>query len=257
MKKFKSYFLREKLYLPILLGGTVSILGNIYFLPVQSTALGLCLSIGLILYNFKEKGKKSKDSIDADKETYIIDLLLLSTFVIKSDGVVDPFELSYVRKFLIEQFNFNRAEAYFIQFERILSENLVLERTILRIDRKYSYVLKTQLLYWLYGIAAADYSIDTEELVILEEIGRGLSIKSEHSLAIEAMYIDTADADFKILGVQPRMNPDFIERAYKERMEVFILSDLTAVAPGLVKSMKEKADRIKQAKIKVLSLRQT
>jgi DnaJ like chaperone protein len=196
---------------------------------------------GLLLW---DSGPSSEDTNPTD---FILSSLVLASAVIKSDGKIDDLELSYVNTFLIDQFGKDNIHEYIGIMERAMKSKWDLRKVTQQVRQSTSYETRLQLLYFLFGIANADFNIDDKEIATIKIISIHLGLSTNDHDSIKAMFYHEMDAFYKILEVLPSASDITIKEAY-HKMAIKYHPDKVGHLGDAVKiAAKEKFQKVQYA----------
>ena len=75
---------------------------------------------------------------------------------------------------------------------------------------------RTQLLYFLFGLAKADGNVCNREIALLDRISDLLGIDTTTYQSIKAMYYDDSDSAYQVLGITPSATDEEVKKAYRQ-----------------------------------------
>lgn len=145
-----------------------------------------------------------------------ISLLVLTAAVMKADGTVKKSELDYVKRFFINQFGAEHATQYVKMLGEVLKQDIQVQDVSVQIGRYMDYSSKLLLLQYLFGVALADGKHHPNEVNLIGNISRFMSIGPKDYESIKAMFIKETDSAYKILEVSPDATNEEIKKAYRE-----------------------------------------
>ncbi|MCH2021322.1 MAG: TerB family tellurite resistance protein [Saprospiraceae bacterium] len=189
--------------------------------------------------------KNVHQSIETDD--FVIGAIFLAAAVVKSDGVIDDLELSYVRSFLIDQFGSQIVDDYWHVLTDAVNKNLDLKKTTLQIRKTTTFETRLQLIYFLFGIANADYKIDEIEVATVKVISIHLGINATEFNSIKAMFYSEMDAYYKILGIAPSASDNQVREAYHHMLQKYHPDKLAYLGEGVEKAANLKFLKVKEA----------
>lgn len=189
------------------------------------------------------------------KVSYDLALLKISTFLIKSDGKVDPEEIQFVRAFFIKNFGNNRANFLFKEIKKIetpttLEENCRLLSNRLTTSQYYS------VLQFLFALASSDGKISKAEDNIIYLVGINLGFTDEYINTIRNQFINFSssksnrsldDKYLLILGLKKDATGEDIKNAYRKLAKEYHPDKLIGMSEGIIKLAKEKFQEINEA----------
>jgi DnaJ like chaperone protein len=175
-----------------------------------------------------------------------LNLITLASAVIKADGRVEQAELDYVRQFFIRNYGADQANRVFRSFKEQINQREINLAAIAEAFRgSTSYATREQILYFLIDIAKADGSITQAEITILSEIARYLGVQQWERL--RALFEDSSDQAYKVLGVEPSATNDEIKKAYRSLAKTYHPDKVVTDDPALKAGAEEKFKQIQKA----------
>lgn len=184
---------------------------------------------------------------DTDPNDFIVGSILLAGAVVKSDGEVEDMELSYVRSFLVEQFGTRQMDDYWHILEKSISDDFDLKTTTQQIRKTTSYETRLQLIYFLFGIANADYNIDEAEIATIKVVSLHLGVEYQEFNSIKAMFYKAMNAYYTILEVSPSASDEQVRQAYLNMSQKYHPDKLEHLGEGVRLAAQDKFIRVKKA----------
>ncbi len=179
-----------------------------------------------------------------------LNLLSLSSMVIKADGAVSQKELDYVRAYFVRMYGKERANAAFRTFNEVIKNRQVNTHEVCaQMRMRTSYEMRLQILHFLFGVAMADGKIGTAELSVLQNIAGYLNINSYDFESISAMFqtSGTGEEAYKILEVEKEASDAEIKKAYRKMVKKYHPDRLTGMDEAYIKGAKEKFNKVQEA----------
>ncbi|AXT61531.1 molecular chaperone DjiA [Aquimarina sp. AD10] len=162
---------------------------------------------------FKEVFKQESNITPADFE---LNLLSLSSMVIKADGKVNQTELDYVRQYFVSAYGKDRANATFRTFNEIIKNREVsAQRICMHINQHTRYPSRLQILHFLFGIAKADGHVSESEAEEIQKIAGFMRINFRDFESIKAMFFKTGDHAYKILEIDKTATDADVKKAFR------------------------------------------
>ena len=128
-----------------------------------------------------------KDSYLGSKEEFVSAILMLVSWVIKSDGEVKQSEVTWIQNKLKRDFKERYAEQYIEELSGYLKEEQDLKISIGRINQKFRYSEKVQLLHYLSRLCIVDKQFSEKEYEVLLKITRLLKLNPKVLDSVLAM----------------------------------------------------------------------
>ncbi|EZH71854.1 molecular chaperone DnaJ [Aquimarina atlantica] len=195
-----------------------AILGYMFF-RLPGAVLGFILGSLLDATKIKTSGgfktvfSQEPQVTPADFE---LNLLSLSSIVIKADGRVNQTELDYVRRYFVSAYGKERANATFRTFNEIIKNRHVsAQRVCMYINQHTRYPSRLQILHFLFGIANADGAVSISEAEEIQKIAGFLRINFKDFESIKAMFFKTGDHAYKILEIDKTATDAEVKKAFR------------------------------------------
>ena len=157
-------------------------------------------------------GRKSR----TQSGDFEISLLVLSSIVIKADGIQDQRELDFVRQQFVGMYGKERANHAFKLFKGINKQEIPTRQVCLQIRQMMDHPSRLQLLHFLFGIAKADGIVVESEVNIIQTIANYLGINPRDFESIKAMFYNSSDNAYKILEITKEDTVTEIKAAYRK-----------------------------------------
>lgn len=203
-------------------------------------------ALGSAIDNLKYEDNQFKRPMTTAGD-FAASLLVLSAAVMKADNKVMRSELEFVKQFYKSQFGEYRARNYILMLKNILSQNFSLKDVCLQIKSNMDYHSRVHLLYYLFGIAAADKDVAFVEVKTIEEIAYLLGINSTDFEMVKGMYYKDPSAAYIVLGLEPTASVQEIKKAYRELAMKYHPDKVLHLGEEFQKAANEKFRKINEA----------
>ena len=174
-------------------------------------------------------------------------LLILSAAVMKADNRLLKSELNFIREFMTKQFGAARAAELIGIMKPILDKEIPIREVCEQIRYYMEHPMRLQLLYYLYGIAQSDGSVDQREVEVIEKIAAYLGISQADYSSLRAMYFKDPTSAFKILEIAPSSSNEEIKKAYRKMAMKYHPDKVRDLGPEYQKSAQEKFIKVQEA----------
>ena len=196
--------------------------------------------------------------------------MMLSSIVMKADGVTMKSELNFVKSFFAQQFGQSRSQVYLTNLKTYLEQDISIEKVCDIINNNINQSSKVQLLHYMIGIAVADGEMSNTEMQVLRRITQALRINQQTFNSILAMFnfqqqgggyhqrTNTAnnngvslDNAYKILGIDESANEAEIKKAYRKLAIKYHPDKVAQLGEEFQKGAKEKFQKVQDSYEKI------
>lgn len=174
-------------------------------------------------------------------------LLILIAAVMKADGVAMKSELDLVKAMLLRTYGEGETKNMLLQLREHLKKEHNLNEVCRNLRNRMSYSPRLELVHILFRISRADGVISDAELHLIQQVATQLGVSHTDYLSLKAMFVESADADFKILDVSNTASEDDVKKAYRKLAMRFHPDRLQGLTEGEKKSAEEKFLRVQKA----------
>jgi DnaJ like chaperone protein len=177
-----------------------------------------------------------------------LNLLSLSSLVIKADGKVTQQEMDYVRMYFVQAYGKDRANATFRTFNEVIKNREISVENICNYLRpRVRYEVRLQILHFLFNISNADGHVSDSELRVLLSISQNLRISSSDYESIKAMFFKSADDAYKILEIDKSASDSEVKKAYRTMAKKYHPDKLQHMDEAYQKGAQEKFNKVQDA----------
>lgn len=174
-------------------------------------------------------------------------LLILIAATMNADGVTMKSELDLVKRMLVRTYGETRAKQMLLMLRELVKQHHDVGHVCRQIRSRMPYSQRLEILHVLFRISQADGNINPQELNVLNTIGINLGITTPDYMSLRAMFVQSADSDFKILDVDPNSNEEDVKKAYRKMAMRFHPDRLVGMGDSEKKAAEEKFVRVQKA----------
>ena len=174
-------------------------------------------------------------------------LLILIAAVMKADGVAMKSELDLVKSMLLRTYGEQESRNMLLQLREYLKKEHNLNQVCRNLRNRMSYSPRLELVHILFRISRADGIISEAEISLIQQVATQLGVSHTDYLSLKAMFVESADADFKILDVSNSASEDEVKKAYRKLAMRFHPDRLQGLSEGEKKSAETKFLRVQKA----------
>lgn len=177
-----------------------------------------------------------------------LNLLSLASLVIKADGSVSQAELDYVRKYFVQSYGKDRANALFKIFNEVIKKREISSQrigTLLR--QRMRYESRLQVVHFLFSIAQADGQVTSPEVSEIHRISGHLGIQFRDFESIKAMFFQNPDSAYKILEIERTATESEIKSAYRTMAKKYHPDKVRHMDEAYRKGAEEKFRKVREA----------
>lgn len=177
-----------------------------------------------------------------------LNLLSLSSLVIKADGKVTQQEMDYVRMYFVQAYGKERANATFRTFNEVIkNREISVEKICEYLRPRVRYEVRLQILHFLFNISNADGHVSDSELRVLLKISQNLRLAPSDYESIKAMFFKSADDAYKILEIEKSASDSEVKKAYRTMAKKFHPDKLQHMDEAYQKGAQEKFNKVQEA----------
>ena len=190
----------------------------------------------------------SNNSGPLSPQDFELQLLSLCAIVMKADGQVSPAEKEFVKRYFIQTYGQQRANAIFRTFnEAVDKKDISLPDICASLNQRAPYELKLQLLHFLFNIAKADGQVSASEVSKLEEISRLLRLGTTDFNSIKAMFIQATDGAYTILDTDKEATDAQLKKAYRDMAKKYHPDKVSTQDEAIKRGAEEKFKQVQKA----------
>ncbi|MFH1852638.1 MAG: TerB family tellurite resistance protein [Candidatus Neomarinimicrobiota bacterium] len=198
-------------------------------------------------YNFGGGYRSSTDSRRTQPGDFAVALLVLLASVMKADRQLLKSELEYVKQFLLRQFSPVDAQELMTLFRDILEQDYPLRDVCRQIQHSMDHPSRLELIHVLFGLSMADGQIHPQEDEIIRRIARWINVNDSDFDSIQAMFIGSGDAAYKILEINSDVNDEEVKKAYRRMANKYHPDKVEHLGTDLRKLAEEKFKSVNDA----------
>lgn len=213
--------------------------------------------IGFLLGSVFESMGKTKTSTknifnqsrkEVSPADFELNLLSLASIVIKADGKVNQRELDYVRKYFVQAYGKEHANASFKVFNEVIKKREISAVKIASFLRsRMRYESRLQMIHFLFSIANADGHVSDFEVREINNISGYLGINYRDHESIKAMFFSNPDSAYKILEIERSATVPEIKKAYRTMVKKYHPDKLQHMDEVYRKGAEEKFKKVQEA----------
>jgi DnaJ like chaperone protein len=194
---------------------------------------------------------KTKKFSSTTTGSFAMTLLVVVAAVMKADGKILKSELSFVKKYFIQQFGEDSALEALQMLQKILDQNIPIDTVGYQIKQNLDYASRLQLLHLLFGVAQADGKIDISELNEISSISGYMGVSAKDFDSIKSMFVADVDSAYKILEIDRDASDDDVKKAYRKMAVKFHPDKVSHLGEEFQKQAKEKFQKVSEAYEKI------
>jgi DnaJ like chaperone protein len=174
-------------------------------------------------------------------------LLILIAAVMRADGVTLKSELDMVKAMLLRTYGEAETKVLLLRLRDYLQQNHNLTEVCRNLRNRMSYSPRLELVHILFRISRADGEISRAELTLIDQVASQLGISTPDYLSLKAMFVTSADSDYKILDVSQSATEEEVKKAYRKLAMRFHPDRLNDLSESEKKQAEEKFHRVQAA----------
>lgn len=207
---------------------------------------------------------ESGHTAEGNRNSFLMSMLLLASYIIKADGRIMHSEMELVRQWL--RVNFGDVAAQ--QGDNILRRLFETSRqrgeeqyrkniqdACLQIAMNMEYSERLQLLNFLVAIAQADGFVDQTEVYALKEMAEWMQLQDSEVDMMLNLEKDDLESAYKVLGLTPDATDDELRRAYRRLALEHHPDRVAALGDDVRRAAEKKFQEINAAKERIWKAR--
>lgn len=207
--------------------------------------------IGFALGSILDSSQSAVITPESGRNSFMVSLLVLIAEVLKVDGKVLKSELDYVKKYMVQAFGPSAAREALMLLRDILKQNVPLKDVCHQIRDHMDYSSRLQVLHFLFGIANADGVVSKSEVDLIAKIATDMGISTKDYDSIRSMFIDSTEAYYKVLEIEPSASVDEIKKAYRAMAIKHHPDKVGHLGEDIRKAAEEKFKKVNEAYEKI------
>jgi DnaJ like chaperone protein len=193
-------------------------------------------------------GNPYQSATTVSPQDFELNLLSLTSLVIKADGKVTQKELDYVRQYFVASYGKERANAVFKVFNDVVKKREVdATRICYYLNARTRYESRLQILHFLFSIAQADGHVSDAEVRVIQQIAGHLRLTDRDFISIKAMFVKDQDNAYKILEIDKSVPDHEIKKAYRTMAKKYHPDKLMDMDEAYRKGAEEKFRKVQEA----------
>ncbi len=178
---------------------------------------------------------------------FVASLLVLTAAVMKADKKILKSELDYIKQFFLRQFGANVTEQNMLLLREILKQEIAVGEVCLQIKQNMDYSARLQLIHFLFGIAAADGHVHSDEIAVVEDIARYMNIQINDITSIKAMFVKDTESAYNILEITHDATDEEVKKAYRKMAVKYHPDKVSHLGEDIQHAAKEKFQQLNAA----------
>ncbi len=193
-------------------------------------------------------------------------LLILSSKIIKADGVINKTELNFVRDYFVKTYGKDKANQSFRKFKNVIQQQISTRQVCAEIGRFMPYQARVQLIKFLFDVAISDGQVSAYEELEIRKIASYMLISQLDYLHLRTAYFDrtyqredhysstysqNSDYEYEVLGLTENATDTEIKKAYRTLVKKYHPDRLQNASKEDLLIAKEKFQKIQSAYEKI------
>ncbi len=214
--------------------------------------------------NGRSFSSEEGNTVEGNRNSFLMSILVLASYIIKSDGRIMHSEMELVRQWL----RVNFGEVAVQQGDQILrrlfeaskqqgeaSYRNTIQDACLQMSMNMEYGERLQLLNFLVMIAQADGYVDSSEVTALKQVAVWLQMPEEEIDSMLNLENDDLESAYKVFGLTPEASDDDLRRAYRRLALEHHPDRVASLGEDVRKAAEKKFQEINAAKERIWKAR--
>ena len=207
---------------------------------------------GILGYYFTSRIEKLSEAAaeyegnQAQRNSFLMSLLVLSAAVIKADGKTTSEELATLRGFFAKNFGANAAEEAEEIVKELIQKDFNLYDVCGQVRSCMNHSQRLQLFHFLVALGACD-GLQNKEVDTLETIANYIGLSKSESDSIFAIFRPNNESNYKILEIDPSATDEEVKKAYRKMAVKYHPDKVATLGEDVQKAAEEKFKAVAQA----------
>lgn len=194
----------------------------------------------------RQAGSRSY-SADEQRNSFIVSLLVLSSAVIRADGLVRQAELEHVRSFIRRNFGSDVVDEAMRMLDGLNRQTVNIYEVGGQIADHMNYSQRLQLFHYLTGIATSDGDFNASEKSVLEAIAGAIRLSKSDTVSVIAMFYKDKESAYAVLEISSSATDEEVKAAYRRMAMKHHPDKVATLGQDVQKAAAEKFRKIQEA----------
>ncbi len=194
----------------------------------------------------RQAGSRSY-SADEQRNSFIVSLLVLSSAVIRADGLVRQAELEHVRSFIRRNFGSDVVDEAMRMLDGLNRQTVNIYEVGGQIADHMNYSQRLQLFHYLTGIATSDGNFNASEKSVLEAIAGAIRLSKSDTVSVIAMFYKDKESAYAVLEISSSATDEEVKAAYRRMAMKHHPDKVATLGQDVQKAAAEKFRKIQEA----------
>ena len=186
------------------------------------------------------------NSNQAQRNSFLMSLLVLSAAVIKADGKTTSQELATVRAFFGKNFGPRAADEAEEIIKELVNKDFNVYEVCGQVRSHMDHSQRVILFQYLVALGACD-GLTNSEVALLETIANGIGLSKSETDSIFALFRPNNESNYKILEISPDATDEEVKKAYRKMAVKYHPDKVATLGEDVQKAAEEKFKAIAQA----------
>lgn len=196
-------------------------------------------------------------------------LMVLIAAVMKADGQVKKNELSYVKRFLLQNYGEEGGKQMLKVLQQLVERDIPIDQVCLQIKVNTDYNTRYHMVDFLFGISGSDGVFHQTELNVLRLIAQYLGISQSDYISIHERHVGYGKSSYssntrntsysrdpyKVLGITKEATDDEVKKAYRRMAMKYHPDRVAGMSEEMQRNAAEQMKEINEAYEQIKSLR--
>jgi len=195
-------------------------------------------------------------------------LMVLIAAVMKADGQVKKSELSYVKRFLLQNYGEEGGKQMLKVLQQLVERDIPIDQVCLQIKVNTDYNTRYHMVDFLFGISGSDGEFHQTELNMLRLIAQYLGISQSDYISIHERHVGYGKSSYsstrnttysrdpyKVLGITKKATDDEVKKAYRRMAMKYHPDRVAGMSEEMQRNAAEQMKEINEAYEQIKSLR--